>query len=52
MSNAKFRRLDDLFVMRKGDRMAVCALHTHDLGWVMKVRIDISLLRSPDIIGY
>ena len=26
-------RLDDLFVMRKGDRMAVCALHTHDLGW-------------------
>jgi len=27
------QRLDALFVMRKGDRLAVCALHTHDLGW-------------------
>jgi hypothetical protein len=30
--NAKPKRLDDLFVMRKDDRLAVCALHTHDLG--------------------
>jgi hypothetical protein len=32
LNNANSGRLDDLFVMRKGDRMAVCAPHTHDLG--------------------
>jgi len=37
MNNAKSRRLDDLFVMRKGDRLAVCALHTHDLGWEVRL---------------
>jgi hypothetical protein len=33
MNSGKSRRLDDLFAMRKGDRLAVCALHTRDLGW-------------------
>ena len=43
--NAKSRRLDDLFVMRKGDRLAVCALHTHDLGW------ECRLFSGEDVIA-
>ena len=45
MNNAKSRRLDDLFVMRKGDRLAVCALHTHDLGW------ECRLFSGDDLIA-
>jgi len=45
MDNAKSRRLDDLFVVRKGDRMAVCALHTHDLGW------ECRLFSGDDLIA-
>jgi hypothetical protein len=33
MSKTTSQQLDTLLVMRKGDRRAVCALHTHDLGW-------------------
>ena len=45
MNNVKNVRLDDLFVMHKGDRMAVCALHTHDLGW------ECRLLSGDDLIA-
>ena len=31
--------------MRKGDRMAVCALHTHDLGW------ECRLFSGDDLIA-
>ena len=27
------QRLDDVFTVSKGDRLATCSLWTHDLGW-------------------